>query len=57
MTYDTNSIQGGSWPGVPLILIGRSNHLSWGSTASMTDVSDLFKENVKGNQYLVDGEW
>lgn len=48
---------GSSNPGIPGILIGRSKYMSWGVTAALTDVSDLFREKIEGNQYQVDGEW
>jgi penicillin amidase len=44
-------------PGVPLVLIGRTRHVSWGITASLTDVSDLYREKIRGDYYYLDGEW
>jgi penicillin amidase len=44
-------------PGVPLVLIGRTRHVSWGITASLTDVSDLYREKIRGDQYYLDGKW
>ena len=43
---DDQVMAGSSIPGVPLILIGRTNHISWGATASVVDVTDLFKEEI-----------
>jgi penicillin amidase len=40
---------GSSMPGVPLILIGRTKDISWGATASVVDVTDLFREEVHGD--------
>ena len=48
---------GSSIPGIPLIMIGRTKHIAWGITAPMTDVSDLFREQIKNGKYLLDGEW
>lgn len=50
---------GSSSPGIPLILIGRSPDISWGITASVTDVSDIYREKLNGDEsrYEVDGEW
>lgn len=31
--------------------------MSWGVTACLTDVSDLFREEIEGESYKVDGEW
>lgn len=44
-------------PGVPLVLIGRTRHLTWGITASLTDVSDLYREKIRDDQYFLDGKW
>ena len=40
-------------------MIGRTNHISWGATAALTDVSDLFRETISddGKQYKLDGKW
>ena len=43
-------------PGFPLILLGRTENISWGVTAAMTDVSDLYKERIEGDFYEVDGK-
>jgi len=50
---------GASSPGIPLILHGRSKYVSWGLSASLSDVSDLFREqiNTTSSQYLVDEQW
>ena len=59
LSYQTSEgeqyIMGGSNAGVPLVLIGRSKEISWGISASLTDVSDLYLEEIKGNTYKVDG--
>ena len=56
---ETRYVVGGAVPGIPLVEIGRTKHLTWGVTNPVTDVSDLFYETVNemGTQYLVDGEW
>jgi penicillin G amidase len=52
-------LMGASLPGLPFILMGRSEHLQYGVTASHSDVSDLYREKLNENetQYLVDGVW
>lgn len=42
-----------------MILFGRTNEITWGITAAMTDTSDVYREHLSDNetQYLVDGEW
>ena len=56
---DGRVLSGSMIPGWPLVLIGRSNHLAWGFTASRADTSDLWEETLSedGTEYLVDGEW
>lgn len=56
---ETQYLVGSANPGVPMILIGRSKDISWGITAALTDVSDLFREslNVKEDKYMLDGKW
>ena len=50
---------GGSVPGVPGIVIGKNNYLTWSMTAPLNDNSDLYKEKLSenGDSYFVDGEW
>ena len=50
---------GSANPGIPLIMIGRTKTISWGITAALTDVSDLYREKLSfsGDQYFLDGEW
>jgi penicillin G amidase len=50
---------GGSVPGVPGIMIGKSDFLAWSMTAPLNDNSDLYKEEISidGKMYKVDGEW
>ena len=56
---ETHYVAGSSNPGVPLVLIGRTKNVYWGITAALTDVSDLFREEIdeETDQYLVDGQW
>jgi len=51
-------MQGSSNPGVPLVCSGTTADLAWGISASMVDVSDLYRESVdiKRKTYIVDGE-
>ena len=56
---DGRVVSGSMIPGWPSIMIGRSNHLVWGFTASRADTSDMWQETLSedGTEYLVDGEW
>ncbi len=50
---------GTTMPGIPLVLIGRNEHLAWGFTAVMADDGDYYRETLDepGMRYLRDGEW
>jgi penicillin amidase len=37
-------VEGGSLPGVPMVLIGRNRRIAWGITALLADVQDLYLE-------------
>jgi len=34
---------------MPLILVGRTKHISWAATAANTDISDLYQEEILGD--------
>jgi len=42
----SGGIIGATIPGIPLILLGRSNHLAWGLTYSYLDDQDLYFEKL-----------
>jgi penicillin amidase len=46
-------------PGMPWIIAGHNEHVSWGFTALMGDVQDLYHETLdgKGNYRATDGSW
>ena len=50
---------GASNPGIPLIMNGRSEDISWGLSLASVDVSDLYKEETDPlmTKYLMDGKW
>jgi len=50
-------VAGFSFSGVPGIVIGHNARIAWGFTNLNPDVTDLYLEKVRGNQYLVDGVW
>jgi penicillin amidase len=56
---ETQYMVGSSMPGLPFIIIGKTKNISWGITASVTDITDLFKEQLNDDltKYEVDGEW
>jgi penicillin G amidase len=46
-------------PGLPWIVAGHNEHVSWGFTALFADVQDLYHEKLdgKGNYQAPDGSW
>lgn len=46
LELETGGVIGATIPGIPAILIGRSNTFTWGLTASYLDDQDLFLERV-----------
>ncbi|MGB1298968.1 MAG: penicillin acylase family protein [Psychrobium sp.] len=50
-------IKGMGMPGLPGIVIGRSNELSWGVTYSFMDSVDSWIEQCKDGKHLYDDEW
>jgi acyl-homoserine lactone acylase PvdQ len=59
LIWEDKFLIGGSTPGVPLIGIGKSKNISYGQTAALCDISDLWQETVNEDltKYFVDGEW
>lgn len=53
-------IQGGLFPGSPLVLHGFNRNLGWANTVNDPDLSDVYRLTVNPdneNQYLLDGKW
>lgn len=53
-------VVGFSFAGVPGVVIGRNNHITWGLTNARVDTQDLFIEKinpVNPLQYEFEGEW
>ena len=50
---------GVSLPGVPGIVIGKNNNISWTLTSIMTDETDFYFETLDSShtKYLLDGNW
>ncbi len=54
------SLSGHTLPGIPFIVIGRTNHIGWGFTDIQTDVIDYFILTINPqnpHQYRCDGSW
>ena len=46
LDLESGSVIGGTIPGIPAILIGRSNYLAWGTTNAFLDDQDIIIEKV-----------
>jgi penicillin amidase len=56
----TANAAGASLPGVPLIVLGRGDHVAWGFTNTGPDVEDIFIEKVNPDnprEYLTPEGW
>ncbi len=51
------NVEGFTFSGVPGVIIGHNARIAWGFTNLDPDVTDLYLERVRGNQYEVDGRW
>jgi penicillin amidase len=49
-------VAGFSFSGLPGVVVGHNNRVSWGVTTMYADVTDLYLEKVTGNTYLYDGK-
>ncbi len=56
---DTYRAVGASIPGVPGVVLGRTNTIAWGVTNAMVDDADLWIEELDtaGTRYRLDGKW
>ena len=50
-------VSGFTLAGVPGVVIGHNQDISWGFTNLDPDVSDLFLEKVRGHDYYRNGRW
>lgn len=51
------SVSGFSFAGVPGVIIGHNDHISWAFTNLGPDVSDFYLERTLGKTYQRDGAW
>ena len=51
------NIAGGTFPGVPIITQGVTPNLGWAHTVNRPDLVDIYKLEVEGDRYRLDGEW
>jgi len=51
------NVEGFTFSGVPGVVIGHNARVAWGFTNLDPDVTDLYLEKVRGDQYEVDGQW
>jgi len=59
LNFEGKYVIGSSHPGLPYILMGKTEHVTWTTTSALTDLSDIYEETLSPNkkQYRVDGEW
>jgi len=47
LTAGKLKVGGVSLPGVPMVLVGHTDHIAWGMTLAFTDCEDLFVEQIE----------
>jgi penicillin amidase len=60
LELESGGVIGGTIPGLPVVMAGRSADLGWGMTASYADDQDVYIEEVNSNDstlYRYDDEW
>lgn len=59
LNYKGHHVAGATYPGIPLVMIGKTENFAWGITAVLADVSDLYREKLNDDRtsYLLDGNW
>ncbi|CDW85943.1 penicillin amidase family protein [Stylonychia lemnae] len=59
LNYDGKYVIGATHPGIPLVMMGKTNNNAWTTTSALTDLADVYEETISPNkkQYRVDGEW
>ena len=50
-------VSGFTFSGMPGVIIGHNEQISWGLTTSYVDVQDLYLEQVRGDQVRVGKKW
>ena len=50
-------VAGFSFSGLPGVVIGHNHRIAWGFTNLGPDVTDLYLEKTRGDEYLVGEEW
>jgi penicillin G amidase len=48
---------GATLPGLPFIMIGRTDYFAWGITNNIIDISDYYVETIKDSEYLFNDKW
>jgi penicillin G amidase len=51
------NVEGFTFSGMPGVVIGHNGRIAWGFTNLNPDVTDLYLEKIRGNEYEVDGAW
>lgn len=54
---ERHQVIGATLPGLPYMMIGRSNYFSWGITNNIIDIADYYIETIKDGKYLYNSTW
>jgi penicillin amidase len=51
------NVIGATLPGLPFVVLGRTDRIAWGFTNTGPDVEDLYVEQIRGDQVRTPGGW
>lgn len=54
---DTGKAMGVTLPGIPFIMIGRTDYVAWGITNNIIDNSDYYVETIMNDTYYYNSTW
>lgn len=57
LSWQGGSVIGMGMPGMPGVVIGRSEHIAWGATYTFMDTVDSWVEDCRAGQYRKDEAW
>ena len=57
VSEDGLNLAGATFPGVPILTQGVTPDLGWTHTVNRPDLVDIYKLEVEGDRYKLDGEW
>ncbi len=57
ITNEEYFASGGTMPGIPFLMIGRTNHVAWGVTNMVGENVDIYEEKMNSTHAFYDNKW